>query len=153
MRMEEKLVSLRRGKNITQAELAERLDVSRQAISRWEVGSAVPSTENLKRLSELYGVSLEYLLNDSGSNDPEADKKESRPEQPENSKPRREKLWIKILVCAAACAFIFVMISAGILMSKMSGKYNNNHSNRQIMTEMQTEQIVPDAEGEIDFEW
>lgn len=59
-----KLASLRKKKGLTQLELAEKLNVSRQAISRWEVGAAVPSTDNLKILSELYGVSVDYLLND-----------------------------------------------------------------------------------------
>ncbi len=64
MRLAEKLVSLRKQKGLTQMELAERLDVSRQAVSRWEVGSSVPSTDNLRTLSEIYGVSLDYLLRD-----------------------------------------------------------------------------------------
>ncbi len=64
MSLAEKLVSLRKEKGLTQMDLAERLNVSRQAISRWEVGSSVPSTDNLKVLSELYEVSLDYLLSD-----------------------------------------------------------------------------------------
>ena len=64
----EKLTFLRKQKRITQMELAEELNVSRQAISRWEVGAAVPSTDNLKVLSELYGVSVDYLLNDTAEN-------------------------------------------------------------------------------------
>ena len=59
-----KLVSLRKENGLTQMDLAEKLNVSRQAISRWEVGAAVPSTDNLKILCELYGVSVDYLLND-----------------------------------------------------------------------------------------
>ncbi len=65
MNLAEKLISLRKQKGLTQLELAERLNVSRQAISRWEVGTAVPGTDNLKFLSELYGVSVDYLLNDN----------------------------------------------------------------------------------------
>ena len=64
MSLAEKLVTLRKQKGLTQMDLAEQLNVSRQAISRWEVGAAVPSTDNLKVLSELYGVSVDYLLND-----------------------------------------------------------------------------------------
>lgn len=40
------------------------MQVSRQAVSRWEVGATAPSIENLSSLSKLYGVSLDYLLND-----------------------------------------------------------------------------------------
>ena len=50
--------------------LAEKLHVSRQAISRWEVGTAAPSTENLKELSALYDVSVDYLLGKDLSDDP-----------------------------------------------------------------------------------
>ena len=64
MSLATKLVILRKQKGLTQMNLAERLNVSRQAISRWEVGAAVPSTENLKVLGELYGVQVDYLLND-----------------------------------------------------------------------------------------
>lgn len=60
-----KLSSLRKRQGLTQLELAEKLNVSRQAISRWEVGTAVPTTDNLKVLSNLYGVTVDYLLNDN----------------------------------------------------------------------------------------
>ena len=63
-----KLVSLRKQKGLTQMELAEKLNVSRQAISRWEVGAAVPSTDNLKVLGDLYDVPVDYLLNDEIEN-------------------------------------------------------------------------------------
>ena len=63
-----KLVSLRKQKGLTQMELAEKLNVSRQAISRWEVGAAVPSTDNLKVLGYLYEVPVDYLLNEEIEN-------------------------------------------------------------------------------------
>ena len=62
MKLDEKLVSLRKAKGLSQMKLAEMMNVSRQAISRWEVGTAVPSTENLKYLGRLYDVPSEYLL-------------------------------------------------------------------------------------------
>lgn len=65
MELKEKLVTLRKKKGLSQLELAEMIKVSRQAVSRWEIGSAIPSTNNLKYLSGLYDVSLDYLLNDS----------------------------------------------------------------------------------------
>ena len=68
MTLATKLVSLRKQKGLTQMELAEKLNVSRQAISRWEVGAAVPSTDNLKVLGDLYEVSVDYLLNEEFEN-------------------------------------------------------------------------------------
>lgn len=65
MSLATKLVTLRKEKGLTQMELAERLNVSRQAVSRWEVGTAIPSIENLRVLSELYNLPVDYLLDDS----------------------------------------------------------------------------------------
>lgn len=47
---------------MTQTELAEKLDVSRQAVSRWELGTAKPDFENLIAISDLFGISIDYLL-------------------------------------------------------------------------------------------
>lgn len=64
MALAEKLSRLRKEHGFSQLDLAERLSVSRQAISKWEVGIAVPTTDNLRVLSELYDVSIDYLLSD-----------------------------------------------------------------------------------------
>lgn len=63
MKLSEKIVNLRKARNMSQEELAEQLDVSRQAVSRWEVGSALPDASNILQLSKLFGVSADYLLN------------------------------------------------------------------------------------------
>lgn len=73
MKLEEKLVSLRKSKGLSQLKLAEMMNVSRQAISRWEVGAAVPSTDNLKYLGRLYDVPLEYLLHDDAPDSVQAE--------------------------------------------------------------------------------
>lgn len=64
MKLHEKLYSLRKKNGYTQAELAEMLGVSRQSVSNWELGTIQPSTSRLKKLSELYSVPLEELLNE-----------------------------------------------------------------------------------------
>ena len=64
MKLSEKIVNLRKARNMSQEELAEQLDVSRQAVSRWEVGSAMPDASNILQISKLFGVSADYLLND-----------------------------------------------------------------------------------------
>ena len=48
MKFSEKLLTLRKAKNLTQEQLAEKLDVSRQSISKWESGQAVPEMEKMK---------------------------------------------------------------------------------------------------------
>ena len=62
MELKDKLVSLRKGKGLSQLELAEALNVSRQAVSRWEVGTSVPTMEKLIALSKLYDIPLDELV-------------------------------------------------------------------------------------------
>lgn len=57
-----RLARLRRSMNITQEELAERLSISRQAVSKWESDLAYPETEKLLLLARLYGCTVDYLL-------------------------------------------------------------------------------------------
>lgn len=64
MKLSEKLIALRKEKGWSQEDFAEKLDVSRQAISRWENGSAQPDAQNILRISKLFDVSADYLLND-----------------------------------------------------------------------------------------
>ena len=65
MELKEKLAALRKEKGLTQSAVAEKLDVSRQAVSRWESGTELPYTDNLKCLSVLYEVPVDYLMNES----------------------------------------------------------------------------------------
>ena len=59
----EKLTQARKAAGLTQADVAAKLNVSRQAVSRWESGQSKPSTERLLALGVLYGVSIDRLLN------------------------------------------------------------------------------------------
>lgn len=65
MTLEKKLARLRKREGLSQAEVSEKLDVSRQAVTKWETGTSRPSIENLQSLSRLYNVPLEYLLDES----------------------------------------------------------------------------------------
>ena len=62
MSIAEKLFELRKKAGYSQEELAEKIFVSRQAVSKWERGEALPDTENLVALSKLYGISLDELF-------------------------------------------------------------------------------------------
>lgn len=65
MDISEKLLKLRKTKNLTQEELAEMLDVSRQSVSKWETGQCVPDADKLPALSDIFGVSVDFLLKPS----------------------------------------------------------------------------------------
>ncbi|MDD4371967.1 MAG: helix-turn-helix transcriptional regulator [Anaerostipes sp.] len=65
MQFSKKLLILRKEKGLSQEKLAEQIGVSRQAISKWELGTAIPDTENIVQISEFFRVPIEYLLLDS----------------------------------------------------------------------------------------
>ena len=56
-----RLLQYRKQHNLSQEELAEKIGVSRQAVSKWERSEASPDTDNLISLAEVYGVSLDEL--------------------------------------------------------------------------------------------
>ena len=60
----EKLQLIRKNKGLTQEELAEKLDVSRQAVAKWESGQAYPDISNLIQISNLFNVTVDYLVRD-----------------------------------------------------------------------------------------
>ncbi len=110
MELKEKLIDLRKKKRLTQLELAEELNVSRQAVSRWEVGTAVPSTENFKYLAKLYDVPLEYLLS---GDEQEAEKKKTTQDEDQNKTASRGMKIIMPLVIMVLCIVVFFFMYSG----------------------------------------
>ena len=64
MNLSEKLYSLRKKSGLSQEQLAEKLGVSRQAISKWEIGVSQPECDKLILISKYFNVSIDYLLKD-----------------------------------------------------------------------------------------
>ena len=62
MEFSEKLMALRRREGLSQEQLADQLGVTRQSVSKWEGGAATPELVKLISLSELFNVSVDYLL-------------------------------------------------------------------------------------------
>ena len=91
MALSEKLYELRKKDSLSQEQLAERLGVSRQAVSKWESGKAVPESDTLISISEYFNVSLDYLMkeDDSAVTDPIVGTKN---EQPSNSTGREKRI-------------------------------------------------------------
>lgn len=65
----EKLLTLRKAKDLTQEQLAEKLGVSRQSVSKWESGQATPELEKIVSLSAIFDVTTDYLLKSSEIDD------------------------------------------------------------------------------------
>ena len=64
MTLADKLKEARKNAGLSQTELAEKLCVSRQAVTKWETGKGIPDVENLKVLSQVLDVSIDYLLDE-----------------------------------------------------------------------------------------
>ncbi|MBD5495542.1 MAG: helix-turn-helix transcriptional regulator [Lachnospiraceae bacterium] len=69
MDFSEKLLTLRKANDMTQEQLAEKLDVSRQSVSKWESGQATPDLEKIVALSTVFNVTTDYLLKSSEIDD------------------------------------------------------------------------------------
>ena len=109
MELKDKLIELRNKKGLSQIAAAEALDVSRQAISRWETGASAPSTENLIELSRLYGVPIDELVNGGVSCRAESGAEAATAAAPHRASPRRR------LAAALALALLAAVIGAYML--------------------------------------
>lgn len=143
MRLTEKLTRLRKEHGFSQLELAERLSVSRQAISKWEVGTAVPTTDNLRVLSELYGVSIDYLLSDDAemSNKIHTNDKSSE----KIDKNRKKYVRIGLLSCILV---IVVLLFVGIAIA-----YQNKQNDELPIYEMKKEEDTVTFSGDFSVSW
>ncbi len=128
MVLSEKLAALRKDHGYSQLYVAERLNVSRQAISRWEVGSSVPSTENLMELSRLYGVSLDELVGHGTEekilpiSDSQTTCPEGIPDQQKTGVVNSPKKKFYIAIVAICTTFLCLLISYLWCVGQIQGK-------------------------------
>ena len=112
MEISEKILQLRKANNLTQEELAEKLNVSRQSVSKWESGQTIPELEKLIALSEVFQVTTDYLLKPS-----ELDELSIKTEILENkqqeleSKKRRDSQ-----ICIFSCAGVYLTAIAAVIL-------------------------------------
>ena len=74
MKFSEKLIALRKSNGMSQEELGEKLGVTRQTISKWELEQTAPDMNSLNKISELFDVSVDYLANDNRGENQEQEK-------------------------------------------------------------------------------
>lgn len=115
MTFPEKLYSLRKSRGESQEQLAEALGVSRQAISKWETGAAVPETDKLLLISRRFGVTVDSLLKDE--EDPTAPAVATAAADDASAVPEKKKssprgvAGIVLLAVGIAVALILVIIA------------------------------------------
>lgn len=164
MKLCEKMTLLRKENKLSQMELAGMLKLSRQAISRWETGDAMPSTENLKQLSRLYGVPVDVLLDEACTLEEwrEEQRKDPAEESPAEEDPVEElpveksgkplhKKGRAIAVTAAA-AVLLAGIGVGILIGRTV--LSPGEEDRELPIEdMEQEKVELDKDESFSFDW
>ena len=139
MQFPEKLVRLRKRRGLTQAQAAELVDTSRQAISKWESGTGVPALENIKALARVYGVSFDTLLDDSRDLEDEAAPPPQTPaEGPAARQPRPSNK--RRLAMAGAAAVLLILLAGTVLWIHTAGQEKDS----VILEEMDCDLIDPD---------
>ncbi len=109
MTLGEKIQELRRRYGMSQDALAERLEVSRQAVSKWERDEAMPETDKIIRISQVFGVSTDYLLRpDEPAPEP--------PHAPWGPRPRSLERNIERLVRRHGYKVGYLFIAGGVLL-------------------------------------
>ena len=108
MTLGERLKMYRTQKGLSQEKIAEMLDVSRQAVTKWEAGQTTPSSDNLIALANLYDVSLDELIGKNGDEMSSTEEEKKKRFSPEHNPILRNNL-IRIAIIAQA-AFLNVAI-------------------------------------------
>ena len=147
MNLSEKLTRLRKREGLSQFDLAEKLQVSRQAISRWEVGTARPSMENLQVLSKLYQVPLDVLLEEDDEErlPPASEDSEAPQEAQESAFSTRKKPWLKRLFITAIVLLLTVYCSFLYLRSQEAHELD--------LDKIQQEEVGTQKVPEFDMNW
>lgn len=144
MILQQKLKYLRKQMGMSQLELAEKLKVSRQAVSGWESGGSKPSTENLQCMSKLYSVSLEYLLDDS----------QELPQKKEDQGVERDITTNERRNTKEAYTLIIVGVLALLLICFVWNIVNSDKENAKgIKLEDMDGGMMPEAEKEFALTW
>lgn len=152
MKFEEKLIELRKQKFLSQEELASALNVTRQTISKWELGQSKPDMDKLLEMSKFFEVGIEVLAND------ELDLKKSKEKKNKPKKERKYMLYILIVILIAAVATLVIRLGLENEKKKENAGNNgifsifNNVLNNQNDNLDQFNNFVSDIKGMYDEE-
>lgn len=110
MNISENLYYLRKRDGITQEELAEKLSVSRQSVSKWETGEAYPETEKLITICEIFNVSLDDLMRGSINDEHKIVKADDKREKRKNSPSLFGAIFLSIMLAATILSMLLLFV-------------------------------------------
>lgn len=127
----EKLQKLRRSSGLSQEQLAEKLAVTRQAVSKWELGDSLPDAGRILDLSRLFDVSTDYLLKDEAEESAPA-----APAPPAEKKRRGKGLLISAAITGGlgALGFLVVAVLSTMILSNVAATYIDDNGKRWYTT-------------------
>ena len=148
MSFAEKMIELRKQNGLSQQDLADRLGVSRQAISRWETGAVQPLADSVKSLAQVFQVSTDYLLNDDLDTPTPPPTAQPAPPQEKPKSTRKHRKWLLALAALAAAAVL-------VLVTAVATAHYLQWKERQPVpaSEMLTEKDDGKADGTFDLTW
>lgn len=117
MKFYEKLIILRKKALLSQEELAEKLDVTRQTISKWELGQSKPDIDKLQMMSKLFEVDVNTLTNEDISLEDKGETKEDKNNKKEDG-DRKFILYILIIIFIASLALLAYRVGTDIKAKK-----------------------------------
>lgn len=140
MTISEKILYCRKGCGLSQEALAEKIGVSRQAISKWETGEATPELSKLALLAKTFGVTADWLISEDDPPEGSAARSQSAPQQPA---PAQSPNWVDSLpgavrglvkrygwlagvyIALCGCGIMLIGIIAKIVVSSMFSAFDN----------------------------
>ena len=108
MKLNQKIINLRKEKGLSQEELGNAINVSRQAVSKWESETTKPDIDKLKELAKFFNVSYEYLLNDELEENLNINKPQEKIEPIKEKKPIK-KIILKVVLTLLLLYFIYCL--------------------------------------------
>ena len=148
MSLADKIMQLRKQQGWSQIDRADRLDVSRQSVSKWEMAQAVPELDKIIKLSELFDVTTDYLLKDDIP-EPLAPEPEATPEPVAREETPKKKWSTWRWVATGIVAFVFLalalIIIAAVSFNYMTDSATSDSESSMVIDALPTPSPMPAA--------
>jgi len=138
MKFNEKIIMLRKNKNLSQEDLGNELGVARQTISKWELGETTPEMDKLIKMSEIFEITLDDLIKDT---EPDIDKNNA------NNTNTQKLAGLVIKFLKGIGIFIIIVFAITVIMMIMGlVSYNNMKYDSKVVVEEIEENIIMEEE-------